>query len=270
MLFDTHAHLDDDKFDIDREDIIAYIKDEGVSCLVNIGADMESSRTSVSLAEEHDFIYAAVGVHPYDAPELTDDDLEELRRLSKNEKVVAIGEIGLDYHFPDTDKEGQKEGFRKQIALAKELSLPYVVHDRDSHQDCYDIIKESGYFNGVMHCFSGSSEFAKQMTDLGFYISFAGTVTFKNAKKVKEAALTVPMDRILIETDCPYLSPEPHRGKRNNPANVRFVAEMIAEIKGIPFEEVCKITMENGKRFFGIEKSDAFMNDGNPERRLVK
>lgn len=252
MLFDTHAHLDDEKFLEDREKIIKYIKDEGVSLVVNIGADMDSSHTGVKLAQKHDFIYAAVGVHPYDAPELTDDNLEELRQLAKQEKVVAIGEIGLDYHFPDTDKEGQKEGFKKQIMLAKELSLPYVVHDRDSHQDCYDIIKESGYYNGVMHCFSGSSEFARQMVDLGFYISFAGTVTFKNAKKVKEAALSVPLERILIETDCPYLSPEPHRGKRNNPANVKFVAETIAELRGISFEDIARITMENGKRFFGV------------------
>lgn len=253
MYFDTHAHLDDEKFDADREEIIEHIKSEGVSLVVNIGADMESSKTTVELAEKYDFIYAAVGVHPYDEPDLTDDDISELKQLAKSVKVVAIGEIGLDYHFPDTDKEGQKEGFRKQIALAKELNLPYVVHDRDSHQDCYDIIKESGYFRGVMHCFSGSSEFAKQMTDLGFYISFAGTVTFKNAKKVKEAAKTVPIDRILIETDCPYLSPEPNRGKRNNPANVRYTAEVLAEIKGISLDEMAKITMENGKRFYGIE-----------------
>ena len=253
MLFDTHAHLDDEKFDGDRDEIIKYIKDEGVSLLVNVGADMESSKTSVELSEKYDFIYSAVGVHPYDAPLVKDDEIEELRNLAESKKVVAIGEIGLDYHFEDTDKEGQKEGFKRQLALAKELSLPYIIHDRDSHQDCYDIIKESGYFNGVMHCFSGSAEFAKQMLDLGLYISFAGTVTFKNAKKVKEAAKVVPLDRILIETDCPYLSPEPNRGKRNNPANVRFTAEILAEIKGISFEEMAKITMENGKRFFGIE-----------------
>lgn len=253
MYFDTHAHLDDEKFDADREEIIEHIKSEGVSLVVNIGADMESSKTTVELSEKYDFIYAAVGVHPYDAPDLTDEDILELKQLAKSEKVVAIGEIGLDYHFEGTDKEGQKEGFRKQIALAKELNLPYVVHDRDSHQDCYDIIKESGYFRGVMHCFSGSAEFAKQMTDLGFYISFAGTVTFKNAKKVKEAAKSVSLDRILIETDCPYLSPEPNRGKRNNPANVRYTAEVLAEIKGISLDEMAKITMENGKRFYGIE-----------------
>ena len=253
MYFDTHAHLDDEKFNIDREDVIKQILKEGVSLLVNIGADIESSYNSVELSKKYDFIYAAVGVHPYDAPFLKESHIEELRNLAKNEKVVAIGEIGLDYHFPDTDREGQKEGFTKQLKLAKELNLPYIIHDRDSHQDCYDIIKESGYFNGVMHCFSGSSEFAKQMLSLGLYISFAGTVTFKNANKVKEAAKVVPLDKLLIETDCPYLSPEPFRGKRNNPSMVKYTLSEIAEIKGVSVEELAKITMENGKRFFNIK-----------------
>ena len=207
----------------------------------------------MELSKKYDFIYAAVGVHPYDAPFLKESHIEELRNLAENEKVVAIGEIGLDYHFPDTDREGQKEGFTKQLKLAKELNLPYIIHDRDSHQDCYDIIKESGYFNGVMHCFSGSSEFAKQMLSLGLYISFAGTVTFKNANKVKEAAKVVPLDKLLIETDCPYLSPEPFRGKRNNPSMVKYTLSEIAEIKGVSVEELAKITMENGKRFFNIK-----------------
>ncbi len=254
MYFDTHAHLDDDKFNSDREDVIKQIQKDGVSLLVNIGADMESSYKSVFLSKKYDFIYAAVGVHPYDAPLLNETNIEELRRLAENEKVVAIGEIGLDYHFPDTDKEGQKEGFRKQLQLAKELNLPYIIHDRDSHKDSYDIIKESGYYNGVMHCFSGSSEFAKQMLSLGLYISFAGTVTFKNANKVKEAAKVVPLDKLLIETDCPYLSPEPFRGQRNNPSMVKYTLSAIAEIKGVSVEELAKITMENGKRFFNIKQ----------------
>lgn len=253
MYFDTHAHLDDEKFNTDRFDVIKQIQEEGISLLVNIGADMESSYNSVELSKKYDFIYAAVGVHPYDAPFLKESHIEELRSLAKNEKVVAIGEIGLDYHFPDTDREGQKEGFKKQLKLAKELNIPYIIHDRDSHQDCYDIIKESGYFNGVMHCFSGSSEFAKQMLSLGLYISFAGTVTFKNANKVKEAAKVVPLDKLLIETDCPYLSPEPFRGKRNNPSMVKYTLSEIAEIKGVSAEELAKITMENGKRFFNIK-----------------
>lgn len=253
MLFDTHAHLDDEKYAQDRDEIIKYIKDEGVSLVVNVGADMESSHTTLDLAKEHDFIYASVGVHPYDAPYLTETDINVLKDMAKHKKVVAIGEIGLDYHFPDTDKEGQKRGFKRQIELAKELNLPYIVHDRDSHQDCYDIIKESGYFRGVMHCFSGSCEFAKLMLNLGFYISFAGTVTFKNAKKVIKAAKTVPLERLLIETDSPYLAPVPYRGERNNPANVKKTLEAIAEIKGVSADILEKITMENGKRFFGID-----------------
>ena len=253
MLFDTHAHLDDEKFALDRDEVIKKANDEGVSLIVNVAADMESAVTTLDLAEKHSFIYAAVGVHPYDAPYLKEEDISKLKEMAKNEKVVAIGEIGLDYHFEDTDKEGQKRGFIRQIELAKELKLPYIVHDRDSHQDCFDIIKESGYFRGVMHCFSGSAEFARQMINLGFYISFAGTVTFKNAKKVIEAAKVVPLDRLLIETDSPYLSPVPHRGERNNPLNVRKTLETIADLRGISYDELEKITMENGKRFFGIK-----------------
>ncbi len=253
MLFDTHAHLDDEKFALDRDEVIKKANDEGVSLIVNVAADMESAVTTLDLAEKHSFIYAAVGVHPYDAPYLKEEDISKLKEMAKNKKVVAIGEIGLDYHFEDTDKEGQKRGFIRQIELAKELRLPYIVHDRDSHQDCFDIIKQSGYFRGVMHCFSGSAEFARQMINLGFYISFAGTVTFKNAKKVIEAAKVVPLDRLLIETDSPYLSPVPHRGERNNPLNVRKTLETIADLRGISYDELEKITMENGKRFFGIK-----------------
>ena len=253
MLFDTHAHLDDEKFALDRDEVIKKANDEGVSLIVNVAADMESAVTTLDLAEKHSFIYAAVGVHPYDAPYLKEEDISKLKEMAKNEKVVAIGEIGLDYHFEDTDKEGQKRGFKRQIELAKELRLPYIVHDRDSHQDCFDIIKQSGYFRGVMHCFSGSAEFARQMINLGFYISFAGTVTFKNAKKVIEAAKVVPLDRLLIETDSPYLSPVPHRGERNNPLNVRKTLETIADLRGISYDELEKMTMENGKRFFGIK-----------------
>jgi len=254
MLFDTHAHLDDEKYDTDRDEVIKNIYDGGVSLLVNVGSDMESSEKTLELAKKYSFIYAAVGVHPYSAPHLTEEDVCALKEMAKEDKVVAIGEIGLDYHFEDTDKIGQKRGFIRQIELAKHLDLPYIVHDRDSHQDCYDIIKNSGYFRGVMHCFSGSAEFAKQMIDIGFYISFAGTVTFKNAKKVHEAAKAVPLERLLIETDSPYLAPEPYRGKRNIPLNVIKTLEAIADIKGISKEELLKITMENGKRFFGINQ----------------
>lgn len=253
MYFDTHAHLDDGRFSEDREAVIKAIFDSGVSFVVNVGADMEGSRESVQLASQYEGIYAAVGIHPYDAQNMTENDIVALRELAKDEKVVAIGEIGLDYHYDEADKEKQKEWFLRQIKLAEELNLPYIVHDRDAHADTLDIIRKSGYFRGVMHCYSGSSEMARELLDLGFYISFAGPVTFKNGKKAKEAAVSVPNDKLLIETDSPYLSPEPHRGERNDSSKVRFVAKTIAELKGITEDELAGITLENGKRFFGIE-----------------
>lgn len=253
MYFDTHAHLDDGRFSEDREAVIKAIFDSGVSFVVNVGADMEGSRESVQLASQYEGIYAAVGIHPYDAQNMTENDIVALRELAKDEKVVAIGEIGLDYHYDEADKEKQKEWFLRQIKLAEELNLPYIVHDRDAHADTLDIIRKSGYFRGVMHCYSGSSEMARELLDLGFYISFAGPVTFKNGKKAKEAAMSVPNDKLLIETDSPYLSPEPHRGERNDSSKVRFVAKTIAELKGITEDELAGITLENGKRFFGIE-----------------
>ncbi len=252
MYFDTHAHLDDKQFDEDRAEVIEKIRSAGVSFLVNIGADMESSVRSVELSQKYDFIYAAVGVHPYDAEKMTKEEFSALEELAKNEKVVAIGEIGLDYHYEEADQEAQKEWFYKQIKLAEKLDLPYIVHDRDAHGDCLDIIKKSGYYKGVMHCYSGSVEMAKELIKLGFYLSFAGPVTFKNGKKTKEVAEYAPLDKILIETDCPYLSPEPYRGRRNDSSMVPYIAATIAELKGVSQEELAHITEENGKRFFSI------------------
>lgn len=253
MYFDTHAHLDDGRFSEDREAMIQSVFDSGVNLVVNVGADMDGSKASVHLASQYDGMYAAVGIHPYDAQSMTEEDIEVLRELSKSPKVVAVGEIGLDYHYDEADKDKQKEWFLRQIKLAEELNLPYIVHDREAHADCLEVIKKSGYFRGVMHCFSGSSEMARELCDLGFYISFAGPVTFKNGKKAKEAAKNVPLDRILIETDSPYLSPEPYRGQRNDSSKVRFVAKEIAELRGMTEEVLANITLENGKRFFGIE-----------------
>lgn len=252
MYFDTHVHLDDEKYNNDREEVIEHIRKEGVSCVVNIGADIESSKKSAELASKYDFIYASVGVHPYDVGNLTEDDMLILRKLSANKKVVAIGEIGLDYSTDEPSKDVQKKWFARQIELAKELNLPYIVHDRDAHLDTYEILKASGYTNGVLHCFSGSAEFAKQILDLGFYIAFGGTVTFKNAKKVKEAAKVIPPERLLLETDCPYLAPEPNRGKRNDPSQVKHVAAYLAELRGENEDELIKMCTENGKRIFGI------------------
>ena len=252
MFFDTHAHLDDDRFSEDREVVIERIQKEGISLVVNIGASIESSKESLALAEKYDFIYAAVGVHPSDTDKLTNADLETIKEMARHKKAVAIGEIGLDYYYEDPDRETQKIWFKKQLKLAKELGMPYIIHDRDAHGDVLDIIREVGYFNGLMHCYSGSAEMAKELIKLGFYISIAGQVTFKNAPKVREVVKAVPVDRLLIETDSPYLTPEPFRGKRNDPSKVRFTCEKIAEIKGLSLEETAKITLQNGKTFYRI------------------
>ena len=253
MFFDTHTHLDDKKFDADREELISSLKSYGLTLAVNIGADIKSSRESIALSEKYDFIYAAVGVHPSDTGNLTDDDILTLEKLAAYKKVVAIGEIGLDYYWDTPDRETQKHWFKKQLELAQKLNMPYIIHDRDAHEDTLKIIKEVGYTNGVMHCFSGSSEMAEEVVKMGMYVSLSGTVTFKNAKNIKAVAKNIPLDRLLIETDSPYLTPEPFRGKRNNSGYVKYVAEEIAKIRGMKTEEIAKITLENGKRFYNIK-----------------
>ena len=253
MLFDSHAHLDDRKYDLDRDETIAALQESGISYFVNIGADMESSENSVELAEKYDFIYAAVGVHPYDAETVDENLIEKLKGMAENKKVVAIGESGLDYHYEDVDFEVQKNAFIKHIKLANELDLPVIVHNRDSHQDMMDILKEHKPKNAILHCYSGSAEMAKELVKMGYYISFSGTITFKNAKKVQEAATVVPLDKLLVETDSPYLCPEPERGQRNDPSKVRYTVEKLAEIKGITYEEMAKITSDNAKRVYNIE-----------------
>lgn len=253
MFFDTHTHLDDKKFDEDRDELIASIRNSSVTLAVNIGADIKSSENSIALAEKYDFIYAAVGVHPSDTGNLTDDDLITLENLASHEKVVAIGEIGLDYYWNEPEREIQKLWFKKQLELSKKLNMPYIIHDRDAHKDTLEIIKEVGYTNGVMHCFSGSSEMAKEVVKMGMYVSLSGTVTFKNGKNVKSVAEIVPLDKLLIETDSPYLTPEPFRGKRNNSGYVKYVAEEIAKIRNLSVDEIAKITLENGKRFYNIK-----------------
>ena len=252
MFFDTHTHLDDEKFDTDRDELIASFKDEGLTLAVNIGANIETSKNSIKLAEKYDFIYASVGVHPNDVGDMTESDLAQLEEWAKHPRVVAIGEIGLDYHYDEPDPEIQKIWFDRQLLLAKKLNMPYIVHDRDAHADVLEIIKKVGYFNGVMHCFSGSAEMARQITELGMYVSIAGQVTFKNAPKVQAVAQAVPLDKLLIETDSPYLTPEPFRGKRNNSAYVKYTAQKIAELRSMDVTEIARITMENGKRFYNI------------------
>ncbi|HYE80685.1 MAG TPA: TatD family hydrolase [Clostridia bacterium] len=254
MLFDTHAHLDDDRFEVDRDEIIRQCRQDGVELILNAGSNIETSVKSISLAGKHDFIYAAVGMHPHDASDMDEETAGVLAALAENRKVRAIGEIGLDYHYDLSPRGVQKLRFIEQIDLARQLKLPVIVHDREAHGDVMDIFKKTRIkeVGGVLHSFSGSAEMALECLKLGLYISISGPVTFNNAKKTVEAVREVPLDMLLIETDSPYLTPVPHRGKRNYPGYVRYVAEKIAEIKGVSYEEVARRTMENGKRLFGI------------------
>ena len=250
FLYDTHAHLDDEMFDADRHDVIEKIKSSGIGLVNNIGASIESSRASIALAEEYDFIRAVVGVHPSEVNGMTEKDIETIRQMANHPKVVAIGEIGLDYHYDDADPELQKKWFCAQLDLASTLNMPVVIHDRDSRGECIEILKEKNIQNGVVHCFSGSAETAKQILDMGLNISFTGVLTFKNAKRAIEALKVIPIERLFIETDCPYMAPEPHRGTRNDSSLVCHIAEKIAEVKGLTYEEVVNITTQNAIKFF--------------------
>lgn len=254
-LFDTHVHLDDEQFNEDRNEIINSIIDSEVELVVNAGSNLPTSYNSVELAQKYDFIYAAVGIHPHDVGNYTEDAIEELRGLASKNKVVAIGEIGLDYYYDNSPRDVQKLWFAKQIQLAEELNLPFIVHARDASEDTLKIIKENKKSSSfVLHCYSQSIEMAKEYVKLGGYISFAGPVTYKKSTNLREVIKHVPLDRILIETDCPYLSPEPFRGKKNNPVRVEYVAKTIAQELGLELEEVGRITYENGKKFFGIKE----------------
>lgn len=253
-LFDTHTHLDSSNFDSDRAEVIERARAAGVDLMLNIGFNRETIPTTIALAEQYEFIYAAVGWHPVDSIDMKPEDLEWIERLCAHEKVVAIGEIGLDYHWDTSPKDVQQRVFREQIRLAKRLKMPIVIHNRDAHEDILRLLKEenAAEVGGVMHCYSGSWETAKQCLDMNFYISFGGPVTFKNAKVPKEVLAKVPLDRLLIETDSPYLTPHPFRGKRNETSYVSLVAEAAAEITGKSKDEIAKITSENGKKCFGI------------------
>ncbi|MDR0890348.1 MAG: TatD family hydrolase [Oscillospiraceae bacterium] len=252
MYFDSHAHLDSDCFDADRAEILADLENHQVSYVMNVGCDLASSEASVSLAEKYPCVYAAVGSHPDDADRLTDETLARYRELCKNPRVRAIGEIGLDYHYEDVPREIQKQAFVRQLELAEALCLPVIVHQRDAQEDAMEIIRKYPNICGVFHCFSGSAEFAQWLTARGWYIGFTGVVTFKNARRPLEVVRALPMDRIVIETDCPYMSPEPYRGRRNDSRFVPYVGRKIAEIRGMSAEEVAAQTTENAKRLFGI------------------
>ena len=253
QLFDTHAHYDAEQFDADREEVLAALPENGVALVVNPGCDIPTSQKALELACRYDYIYAAVGYHPESCAPYRESELELLREMAKNEKVVAIGEIGLDYYWEENPpKELQQVVFRAQMELARELKLPVIVHDREAHADSLAIIKEFPEVKGVFHCFSGSAEMAKELVRLGWMISFTGVLTYKNARKAIEAAEAVPIERIMIETDAPYMAPVPHRGKRCDSSLVLHTCEKLAEIKGISTEECARITLENGKRFFAI------------------
>ena len=252
MLFDSHAHLDDAKFDLDLEEVVEKITSSCVKYVVDVGSNLESSKKAVALAEKYPFLYAAVGVHPCDAEE-TESVISEIEALAKRSKVVAIGESGLDYYWDDCPREVQKASFIKHIELANKLDLPLIVHNRDAHGDTLSILKEHRPENAIIHCFSGSPEMAKELTKMGYYISFAGAVTFKNARSLPDAVKVVPIDRLLVETDSPYLTPEPFRGKRNDPTLVSYTARKIADILEISYEELAKITYENAKRVYKLE-----------------
>ncbi|WP_456272834.1 TatD family hydrolase [Bacillus sp. AK031] len=255
MLFDTHVHLNADQFSEDLEEVIARAQKEGVENMVVVGFDRPTINKAMELVDTYDFLYAAIGWHPVDAIDMTDEDLNWIEELSSHPKVVAIGETGLDYHWDKSPKDIQQEVFRKQIRLAKKVKLPIVIHNREATQDIVDILQEEDAkeVGGIMHCFSGSPETARDCLDMNFLISLGGPVTFKNAKKPKEVAEEVPLDKLLIETDCPYLAPHPYRGKRNEPSYVKLVAEQIADIKGVTFEEVAEKTTRNAKKLFGID-----------------
>ena len=252
MYFDTHAHYDSGAFNADRFDILGSMPDAKVGLIVNPGCDLESSKTAIGLAERFNFVYAAVGWHPEDMDKLTDKAFAELERLAEHPKCLAIGEIGLDYYWDDTHKAEQKELFKKQIELAIRLNKPVIVHDRESQGDSLEIVRDFSELRGVFHCFSGSVEMASELLKRGWYLGFDGPITYKNARKAIEVLEFCPLDKIVIETDSPYLTPVPNRGKRNDSRQLEFVVNKIAEIKGINADEVENITFENGKKLFGI------------------
>ncbi len=255
MFFDSHAHIDGEKFDRDRDLVLSRAKENGIDYIMNPGADFESSVRAVNLAQEYEMVYAAVGIHPHDAASLDDSLLMMIEALTKKPKVQAIGEIGLDFHYDFSPRDTQRHWFVEQLRLARRLKLPVIVHDREANQETFDTLrKEQVFETGVlMHCYSGSAELAKQYVKLGGYISIAGPVTFKNSRKLIEVVEAVPLERLMIETDSPYLTPEPFRGKRNESLYVKYICEKIAQIKGIDITEAAEATTKNAKEYFKIK-----------------
>lgn len=253
MYFDTHAHYDAEQFDSDRLELLRSMPGQGVSLIVNPGCDVKSSETAISLAESFEFVYAALGIHPEELAGMQSGDAARIEELAKHKKCVAIGEIGLDYYWDDSRKEEQKTLFAAQLELALRLNLPVIIHDREAHADSMELVTSYSGLRGVFHCYSGSAEMAKELLKRGWYLGFDGPITYKNARKALEVLEVCPAERILIETDSPYLSPVPRRGKRNDSSNLRYVVDKIAQVKGISHENAARITMENGKRLFCID-----------------
>lgn len=254
MIFETHAHYDDSAFDEDRHELLEKMQDNAIGYIVNVGANLKSTAQSIELAKKYPYVYAAAGVHPSDTDELDEKKFEWLKEQCKYEKVVAVGEIGLDYYWDEPDRKIQKKWFEKQLDLAIEINKPVIIHSRDAAQDTYDILmkKNVGKLGGVIHCYSYSADMALEYVKMGFYIGVGGVVTFKNGKKLKETVEAIPIEKIVLETDCPYLSPEPNRGKRNSSLNLTYVANEIAQIKNISYEEVVDITLNNAKKLYKL------------------
>ena len=253
MLFDTHAHYDDESFDADRDAVLTALPEQEVGLILNPGCDVESSRKAVRYAAAYPHVYAAVGIHPENCGGCTAGDLDAIRALAQQPKTVAIGEIGLDYYWAENPpRDFQQQVLRQQLALARELALPVIIHDREAHADTLAIVREFPGVTGVFHCFSGSPEMARELLKMGWYLGFDGPVTYKNARRAPEVAAVTPLDRMLIETDSPYMTPVPYRGRRNDSGYVHLVAERLAEWKGVTPEEMARVTTENGKRLFRI------------------
>lgn len=250
MYFESHAHYDDERFDDDRDELLAELPADGIETVVNSSSDIASSRASIALAEKYPYFYASVGVHPHEVSKMTEADIDTLREMSKHPKVVALGEMGLDFYYDLSPRDSQRYWFKRQLELAEELDMPIIVHSRDASQECFDIISQSKVRKGVIHCYSGSAPMAKDYADMGFYIGVGGSLTFKNNKKTVEVVEKLPLEKILIETDSPYLAPVPYRGRRNDSRLLKYVVEKISEIKNIPEIDICNITKNNAIDLF--------------------